>query len=148
MSSETATKKHIEEVGRILEYFAMCLEQAGLNHDASKLEKPEKDYLEKMTHKLNNTTYGTDEYFNNLKKSFTDEHYKKNSHHPEYFENGINGMTLVDLMEMFADWCAALKRHSDGSFEQSMSVNKKRFKMSPQLVALFNNTYAQYKDFL
>ena len=35
---------------------------------------------------------------------------EQNRHHPEYYEDGIAGMTLVDLEEMLSDWEAASHR--------------------------------------
>jgi hypothetical protein len=67
-------------------------------------------------------------------------HYEKNSHHPEHFENGIAGMTIMDILEMWADWKSASERHQDGNFERSIQINAKRFNMDPQLVSIFENT--------
>ena len=67
-------------------------------------------------------------------------HYENNRHHPEHFENGINDMTLVDLVEMFCDWKAATERHPSGNLLSSISINGKRFNMSAQLEQIFRNT--------
>ncbi len=67
-------------------------------------------------------------------------HYAKNSHHPEHYENGINGMSLLDLIEMACDWKAASESSSNGSFENSIRFGEERFGMSPQLVDIFMNT--------
>ena len=67
-------------------------------------------------------------------------HYEINSHHPEHYEEGIDGMTLFDLVEMFCDWKAASLRHSDGNFISSLEYNKKRFNMDDQLYSIFTNT--------
>ena len=55
-------------------------------------------------------------------------------------------MNLVDILEMFCDWCCAIKRHKDASFDNSMEHNEKRFAMSPQLVNIFRNTYNEYEE--
>jgi len=67
-------------------------------------------------------------------------HYENNSHHPEHYPNGINGMSLLDLIEMLADWKAAGMRHADGDMQKSLEINKKRFGMSDQLAEIFQNT--------
>jgi rubrerythrin len=54
--------------------------------------------------------------------------------------SGIYGMTLMDLVEMLADWKAAGMRHADGSIAQSLEINRKRFGMSDQLFEIFRNT--------
>jgi len=52
----------------------------------------------------------------------------------------VNGMTLLDLIEMLADWKAAGQRHADGNLTASLQYNKERFKMSEQLAQIFENT--------
>lgn len=54
--------------------------------------------------------------------------------------SGIYGMSLLDLLEMLADWKAAGMRHADGDMQQSLEVNRKRFQMSDQLYEIFQNT--------
>jgi hypothetical protein len=53
---------------------------------------------------------------------------------------GIYGMSLLDLIEMLADWKAAGMRHANGNIEQSLEINRKRFDMSDQLFEIFKNT--------
>lgn len=52
----------------------------------------------------------------------------------------VDGMTLLDLVEMFCDWKAATERHADGSIVKSIQHNKGRFNISPQLVSILENT--------
>lgn len=49
-------------------------------------------------------------------------------------------MSLLGLVEMFCDWKAASERHGDGSIRRSIEVNGVRFKMSSQLVMIFENS--------
>jgi hypothetical protein len=58
-------------------------------------------------------------------------------------EEGIAGMDLLDLVEMYCDWRAAGERHADGDFIESLKKNGERFKMDPQLVSIFLNTFAR-----
>lgn len=111
-------------------------------HDDSKLESPEKEIFDKVTPKLKDLTYGSDEYKSALIEmgEALQHHYAHNSHHPEHFENGINGMTLMDVIEMFCDWHAASQRHADGDFAKSLEINRQRFAVSDQLAAIFENT--------
>ncbi len=51
----------------------------------------------------------------------------------EDIDNGINGMTLIDLIEMFCDWKAASERHTDGNIFKSIEINSKRFNINDQL---------------
>jgi hypothetical protein len=73
-------------------------------------------------------------------KPALDHHYANNSHHPEHYKNGIDDMSLLDLVEMICDWKAASERHNNGNIRKSIEVNGKRFEMSPQLIRIFENT--------
>lgn len=146
------TIKHIRTVQNKLGIIISELYQRGIEHDASKLEDPEKEIFDVYTPKLKNTTYGSDEY-----KKFLDDmrpalqhHYRENRHHPEYFDHhgstGYTGipaiyhMNLIDVIEMFCDWAAASERHDDGSLAKSIEINKERFHLDQQLVDIFKNT--------
>lgn len=147
IDSTIETNKHIAKVVKYCTDFAFKLIDKALKHDKSKLEKFEKELFDEYTPKLKNSTYGSSEYQSFLKelKPALDHHYKNNSHHPEYYENGIKGMNLFDLVEMFFDWKAASERHDDGDLIKSIDINKKRFNMSDDLVAIFKNTVEKYK---
>jgi len=43
-------------------------------------------------------------------KPALEHHYALYRHHPEHFQNGIDDMNLIDLVEMFADWKASSER--------------------------------------
>lgn len=73
-------------------------------------------------------------------KPALDHHYANNAHHPEHFPNGVNGMTLLDIVEMFCDWKAATERHADGSLARSIQINRERFGISDQLAEIMENT--------
>lgn len=100
-------------------------------------------------------------------------HYQNNSHHPEYygykecdicFERhpkehegrcktcnhgtftlipNVSGMTLLDVIEMLADWKAASLRHADGDFHKSLYINKERFGISDQLFQIILHTVGE-----
>jgi hypothetical protein len=53
-------------------------------------------------------------------------------------------MTLIDLVEMLADWRAAGERNKDGNIRKSIAVNSSRFKLSPQLRTILENTAREY----
>jgi hypothetical protein len=135
-------QSHIRNVWGFIEEIRGDLMNRQFVHDHSKLQEPEKPLYDEFTPLLQGLTYGSDEY----KAALTamgpaiQHHYQANRHHPEHFENGINGMTLVDLVEMLADWKAAGMRHSNGSMAQSMEVNRNRFNISDQLYEILQNT--------
>lgn len=140
--STADTLKHIRRVSQLLNEASIELLRRANCHDESKLSEPEKSKFDELTPKLKDTTYGSDEYKKYLgEMSFALlNHYKNNSHHPEFYTNGINGMNLFDLVEMFFDWKAATERHTDGNIYKSIEQNEKRFQMSEQLVNIFKNT--------
>jgi len=101
----------------------------GCKHDWSKLGWYEAKYYAKIIFLLKGSTYGSDDYKKNLEgiQPAVKHHYKKNSHHPEYYKNGIQDMTELDKLELVADWAAAIKRHKDGDIYKSIKINQKRF---------------------
>jgi rubrerythrin len=56
----------------------------------------------------------------------------------------INGMSLLDVIEMLADWKAAGMRHADGDIQKSLEINKKRFDISDQMAAILENTVKEF----
>lgn len=139
---EEETEKHIETVQRFISHVCSHLMIRSLIHDRSKLSSQESELFRKYTPILAGLEYGSKEYFDNLAnlKPALDHHYAANSHHPEHFENGVDGMTLIDLVEMYCDWKAATLRHNNADFGKSLSVSKTRFKISDQLHNIFENT--------
>ena len=71
--------------------------------------------------------YGSDEYEQvSVKFAKDDEiHYSVNSHHPEYWPNGLADMSPLDRIEMFCDW-QAKSRNSIGIIK-SIEVNSSKF---------------------
>jgi hypothetical protein len=141
--STADTLTHIRKVSENLNNFSIDLLKRANVHDESKLHSPEKELFDELTPRLANLTYGSDEYNANLKdlQVALDHHYTNNSHHPQYYTNGVDGMTLMDLVEMYCDWKAAVERTKNGNFQKSLEVNEKRFTLAPQLVQIFKNTY-------
>ena len=139
---QVETQKHIEAVRKYIRFMIDKIDLRGVKHDASKLESPEVEVFAEYTPKLNNTTFGSDEYYQNLEnmKSALDHHYASNRHHPEHFVNGITDMTLVDIIEMFCDWKASTLRHNDGNLLKSIETNAERFHMDGQLKQILINT--------
>lgn len=141
-NSEVDTLKHIKRVSELLTNAAKELIDRANRHDESKLRSPEKELFDEYTPKLSQCTYGSEEYKGFLRelKVALDHHYANNSHHPEHYNNGVDGMNLFDLIEMFFDWKAATERHADGDILKSIDINTKRFGLSEQLKNIFTNT--------
>lgn len=140
--SSNSTIDHILRVRQLMEPICSRLKLRSHLHDKSKLEEPERSIFNQATPKLAGLTYGSEEY-EQVKQELgvaIDHHYKVNRHHPEHFENGIAGMTLIDLVEMFVDWKAASERHVDGNFRDSLAYGADRFGICEQLMSIFRNT--------
>jgi hypothetical protein len=114
----------------------------GAQHDRSKMEEPELSIFNKCTERLRGMTYGSPDYLAALgdMKPALEHHYASNRHHPEHYPQGIRGMNLVDLMELFCDWAAACRRHADGDLRKSIEINQKRFNMGDELTQILRNT--------
>lgn len=140
--SKFKTMRHIETVRNYLGMVIKEFVDRSILHDQTKLQSPEVEAFEEYTPKLRGITYGSEEYKACLRgmKPAIEHHNANNSHHPEYYPNGIDGMNLFDLLEMLCDWKAATMRHGDGDIYKSLEINKDRFKMSPQLHEILNNT--------
>lgn len=139
-----STASHIRRVGELLVEQANDLCKRAVAHDASKWSPEEWPAFESATPKLASLTYGSDEYKASLReiKPAVTHHQASNSHHPEFYANGVDGMTLADLMEMLCDWKAAGERHGNGSMAGSLAHNKDRFNIGPQLLSILSNTAA------
>lgn len=61
----------------------------------------------------------------------------------EWQRDRLSQMTIIDLMEMLADWYAASQRHDDGDLARSLVVQQKRFGISDGLMAVLESTARQ-----
>lgn len=140
--SRADTLKHSQRVGELMVELSKEILERSTCHDRSKTLPPEVDTFDEFTHKLKDATYGSEEYKGFLRemKPALDHHYANNRHHPEHYDNGINGMTLVDLIEMICDWKAATERMDNGDLDKSLQTQKERFGISDQLLEILYNT--------
>ena len=136
------TLAHISEVRILLAGVVTDIQERMRDHDQSKLEAPEKEIFDAVTPKLRTLTYGSPEYHASLEEMgpALDHHYAHNRHHPEWHEDGIHGMNLVDLIEMLADWKAATMRHEDGDLKRSIDINAERFGYGEEIHTLLLTT--------
>jgi hypothetical protein len=137
-----------EHIGKVRGYLVVAisnLQERSDNHDKSKLVDPEREAFDRMTPLLAGLVYGTDEYKASLAElgPALAHHYAANSHHPEHYEDGIRGMSLLDLLEMLCDWKAATERTKDGDLAKSIAFNQERFGYSDELAAILTNTASE-----
>lgn len=141
--SAPITQKHIARVRELLDMAATELSRRGIVHDLSKFDPIEKGPLDEMQRLIDEegpAPYGSDEYKRRtgLLGPMLANHYAENSHHPEHYVDGVDGMDLFDVVEMFFDWKAASERGQESSIGLSHSV--KRFNITPQLASILKNT--------
>lgn len=143
MPSTVVTLKHQRRVAELLTVFAIDLLKRANVHDESKHSAEEKGPLDEMQRLINEegqASYGSEEYkrCTSLLGPMLAHHYANNSHHPEHYKDGVNGMNLMDLVEMFLDWKAASERGEESSMNLTAACN--RFKISDQVKTIFANT--------
>ena len=146
MKRYDSTKDTLKHIKRVRLYIKKCMKELFKRtklHDRDKIRNStEKALFDEFTPKLKDCTYGSAEYKSFLVglKPALDEHYAINRHHPEHFINGINGMNLIDLLEMICDWKAASERQTDGDIFRSIELNQNRFGYSYDLKTILINT--------
>lgn len=137
------TLKHIEVVMQLLATMQHEIGRRMFSHDHSKLRSPELEMFEEYTDKLASVEYGSqayEQYRQEMLGTALKHHYANNRHHPEFFENGVLDMNLIDLIEMLCDWKAATLRSPDGDIWESLEINAKRYHLTPELGRILENT--------
>lgn len=132
---------HKQRVSTYLLDVAHELALRAARHDNSKFSEEEYAFYDEAFPKLQQYAYGTPEFKAELEKiaPAIHHHYYVNDHHPEHFEDGINDMNLIQLIEMVCDWLAASER-SKTPFSKGMEMNQQRFHINPQLMEIIINT--------
>jgi hypothetical protein len=143
------TREHIRQVAERLRAVCRELEARGERHDASKLGEVEKPHFDAVGSNLRDLVYDSDDYHaarERIRPALA-HHYAHNSHHPEHYPNGVAGMDLIDLVEMYCDWAAATLRTRDGDLARSIALNAGRFGIAAPLSDILENTWKRYGGF-
>lgn len=137
--------KHKASVKTKLMFLVHELEKRAENHDNSKLQQPEAGYLIAMD-KEGRKKYGSKEYFEKMKRweKFFKHHYENNRHHPDHFQNGVDGMNLIDLCEYVVDIISYYDNMHVEDAIQTINEQKDRFKLDEQLTQILKNTLLEY----
>ncbi|UXN70875.1 DUF5662 family protein [Devosia neptuniae] len=127
--AQIVTHKHIARVRELLGGVAIEMIKRGDRHDASKFLPIEMEPLERMQAVIDAegpAQFGTPEYKRRtgMLGEMIDHHRANNSHHPEHYPNGISGMDLFDVVEMFFDWKAASERGEDSCMRLGAACDK------------------------
>lgn len=107
-----------------------------LCHDNSKFSFSEAKKMISSINQFRHANYGTSEYEKLLEENndTIQLHYIRNDHHPEYFKD-YKDMPLLALVEMFADWKAAIKKQKNGDLEKSFEIARKKYRMSDEIIS-------------
>lgn len=142
-NAKIVTYQHIARVRELLGKFAVEMIRRGDVHDASKFEPIEMGPLEAMQEVIDRdgqAPFGSDEYKRrtDMLGPMIEHHRMANSHHPEFYANGVAGMDLFDLVEMFFDWKAASERGQEPAMNLSFACDK--YRLDPMLRSILINT--------
>lgn len=136
----TDLEKHKNLVETKLNEISDELRNRAILHDNSKYCDEEKIWFEKAEKYDRGHFDKYEDWLNTTKPIIApalDHHYANNRHHPEHFENGIDDMSLIDLIEMVVDWQASAECRNT---KLDTSYSFKRFKIEPQLQKIILNT--------
>lgn len=141
LSEEITTLAHIMRhrglVQAQLTRLAYALEGRALTHDLSKFSADEFEGLTEINRVARIHPYGSSAYMESLKNNKAiDLHFARNRHHPEYFPDGVDGMNLLDFIEMVIDWKAANIVHGQPGWEEVLQIQFNRFHLSPEQIYL------------
>lgn len=95
-------------------------------HDDSKLDDDEMEKFLELKIK-DNPFKNANSLLNDYEKERISVHWKKNRHHPEYFDN-VEDMEELDILEMVCDWFARSMQYNTDIIEFAMTRQKNRFK--------------------
>ena len=137
--------KHKKSVKRRLLYIADKIRERAEAHDNSKLNYPELGWLVAMD-KEGRAPYGSEEYFEKQKRweCFFKHHYSENTHHPDHYDEGTKGMSVVDIVEMMCDVISYLDEIPQEKVFEVISEQAERFGFSSELKAILTNTLLLY----
>ena len=137
--------EHTFGVRRRVILMCTALMARAITHDNSKYSESELDGHISQTDEMRGIKYGTDAYYAIKKKyeSLSVEHFANNRHHPEHHPNGIDDMTLVDVIEMLCDWLTG-SEDTGTPVERSLEINEERYRISPQLMKVLKNTVRDF----
>ena len=166
-------QRHRLLVAKALHAVADELVSRARDHDWSKLLEDEFSFTIMARDLFDNVPFGTDEYETARQKLLENgkglnNHYARNTHHPEFFADKDGTMNLIDIIEMVCDWWAS---HADNAYmpaskrwtekehhdsfhtflhKSGIGLNKKRFAdvLTKEQIAIIDATAAVLKDLL
>lgn len=130
--------RHIMTVQALMRQVAHYLLERADRHDLSKLAPDELGGLIEIDRIADEKGLNSPEYMAALSGGAIQLHRSRHSHHPEYHPDGVNDMSLVDLIEMVCDWKAANLLRGHPEWHKSIEMMAERLELSPYQTWLIN----------
>jgi hypothetical protein len=141
LAHQIGVRRHQLDIAHLTLKVIKNLQERAAVHDESKLDDQEAQVLARFPDQVR---YGTLAYKTRLAlmTAAIVRHYKdpRNRHHIEHHENGISGMSLLDLLEAVLDWWATAQRQPGGGIRRSIDLNQMRYGYTDELKAILLNT--------
>lgn len=149
LATHWQTTVHKFQVARFIFKTCWVLLKRAFKHDLSKYSKHEAPYFASAP-ELKSFNYGSQEYKDMLQNTpefdaAIKHHYANNSHHPQFYPNGIKDMEILDVVEMLCDWKASTLRNKDGNIQKSVGLNQDRFQFDNEFQKKIINFYKEIK---
>lgn len=124
---------HKNKVSSLLKKLSRSLAERADTHDNSKFEPDEFEGFCQLDAYRNHQKeeYGSKTYEAGMKNDAVKLHLSRNSHHIEYWPNGLDDMSLADVIEMLIDWEVARQvRDTEQDINVTWQTRQKRFNLS------------------
>lgn len=144
LETRKKTLGHINHTKKYISTIIKELESRAKSHDNSALYSPEIDVFAEYTEgSSQDFIYGNCREYSDETTQVLKQHYEKNPHHIESYENGIQDMTLIDLMIMLCDWTALFSKSKkrDKEIIEFIKQNKDKYGFSDEVMQILINTY-------
>lgn len=143
MDFDKRLREHKLGVCYFMNLISALINSRAMTHDNSKNDEKEYKYY-KMANSVNRNDFKTYEEYIDYVKPTLDKglkhHYEFNRHHPEHFDNGVDDMNLVDIIEMITDWKVSIEQNGKDLYEE-IEYNFDKYNVSEQLRKIILNTY-------
>lgn len=137
--------QHIGKVSSLLKTVARTLESRADTHDITKFESDEFSGFCQLdsNRQHGKEEYGSRGYEDGIKNiGAVKLHQSRNSHHLEYWPNGLTDMSFADVIEMLVDWeVARQQRDTEQDINKTWQVRQERFKLNNSEIAFLRMTW-------
>lgn len=137
--------QHINQVSHLLNELSRKLAARADVHDSSKFNPDEFTGFCQLdaNRQHQKEEYGSKGYEDGIKNiDAVKLHQSRNSHHPEYWPNGLSDMSLVDIIEMLVDWeIARQTRDTEQDINKTWQSRQQRFNLSDAEIGFLRMTW-------